>query len=82
MKKRFLWQRVNWWQRIKGLIFRRQYKLLGAVDLLCEVHTRDGTYGAYDWSVQMGASPEPFIPNDMYVDAWRTLRRAVKRPTE
>ena len=69
------------WQRIKGVIFRRRYKLLSAIDLLCEVHTRDG-YSGYDWNIQMGATPEPWIPNDTYVNAWRTLRRAVKRPTE
>jgi len=80
--KRFLWQRINWWQRAKGLIFRRRYKLLGAIDLLCEVHTRNGYEGDWDWSIQMGATPDPFVPTDLYVRAWRTLRRAVGRPTE
>jgi len=73
---------MNKWQRIKGVIFRRRYKLLSAIDLLCEVHTRDGDMFSFDWNIQMGATPDRFIPSELYVDAWRTMRRAVNRPTE
>lgn len=66
------------WQYIKGVIFRRQYKLLAAIDLLVEVHTRDGNDG-YDWSIQMGATPDPWVSNKRYTDAWHTLRKAVGR---
>ena len=69
------------WQRLKGLIFRRRYKLLGAIDVLCEVHTRDGANG-WDWNIQMGATPDPWMPNDVYVNAWETLRREIGRPCE
>lgn len=73
--------RPHLWRRIKGVIFRRRYKLLAAIALLCEVHTDDG-YADYDWRIKAGATPDPWIPSKSYVDAWRTLRRAVKKPTE
>ena len=68
------------WQTIKGFVFRRRHKLLGAIDLLCEVHTANH----YDigFYVKMGATPDQFMLQSMYVDAWRTLRQAVKRRTD
>ncbi len=69
------------WQRIKGVIFKRRYELLGAIDLLVEVHTLEG-YSAlddHDWSIKMGATPPQWLPTGSYVRAWRTLRKAVGR---
>ncbi len=66
------------WQRIKGVIFKQRYELLGAIDLVVEVHTREGD-SDYDWHIQMGATPDPWVGTGSYVRAWRTLRKAVGR---
>jgi hypothetical protein len=66
---------MNW---LKRRLFKKHYELLGAIDLLVEVHTgEDYDIGFY---IKMGALPERFIPPELYVNAWRTLRKAVKRP--
>ncbi len=70
------------WRRIKRVIFRRRYKLLGAINLLVEVHTQDGYKDHdWDWHIQSGAIPRPWLQNE-YVEAWRTLRHAIGRRAE
>lgn len=53
-------------------------KLLGAIDILTRVHTRDDHQIGFN--VQMGATPDFFTPSDMYVDSWKTLREFIGKP--
>lgn len=72
---------MNW---LRKIFFKRRYKLLGAIDLLCLVHTDDEfrCISGVGFRVNMGAVPDPWIPDDKYVDAWRTLRREVGRQVD
>lgn len=63
------------------LFLRRKYRLLAAIDVLCEVHTADASHG---FVVKMGAMPDRYggPPSEVYVDAWKTLRESVGLPTK
>ncbi|HEX7012427.1 MAG TPA: hypothetical protein VF161_06765 [Steroidobacteraceae bacterium] len=65
--------RVYWKHR------RKRMTLFEALRLLAEVHTRyDDEIG---FTISMGATPDT-VPHDLYVEAWRVVRREAMLPTE
>ena len=53
---------------------------VNAATVLCEIHTKADP--VITWTVDMGALPPLGFPADIYVDAWRDLRRIAGMATE
>lgn len=70
---------MNWFRKI---FLQRNYELLSAIDVLCEVHTSSSSIDGF--IVQMGAVPDRICgpPYNVYIDAWCTLRETVNRPVK